>query len=345
VRALVVGLGSIGRRHARNWAALGLGEVWVCRQHGAPQPEPLGIEHRTFAGLDAALAAGPDVVLVTNPTSLHVATAQRAIEAQAHVLVEKPLGASLEGVAVLLELAAQRRRVLAVGYHLRFHPGLQRLRELVQAGAIGRPLTARAEVGEYLPDWHPWEDYRASYVGRRELGGGVVLTLSHELDALCWVLGRPTCLVALAQRSGALDIQTEDVAEIVLRFASGVLGSVHVDLLRRPPRRFLEVTGEDGVLRWEYEDNRVLQYAPTARAWRVEEGAPRFVRNHMYLAELRQFADACAQAAIEPPLADAPQAAGVLALSLAALRASSTGQAVDLSAEAPSVATWLASLG
>ena len=349
MRALVVGLGSIGRRHARNWAALGLGEVLVCREHGKAQPEPLDIEARTFDTLDAALAAKPEVVVVTNPTSLHVATARRAIEADAHVLVEKPLAASLDGVADLLSLAQQKKRLVAVGYNLRCHPGLVRLRGLVQAGAVGRPLYARAEVGEYLPDWHPWEDYRHSYAARRDLGGGVVLTLSHDLDALCWVLGRPTCVLSLAQRSGALDTDVEDIAEIVLRFASGAVGSVHLDMLRRSPRRCLEVAGDDGVVRWEYEANRVLVYACAARAWRVEEGAPTFERNDMYLAELRAFAEAVRSNCPSQVLADGRQGAAVLAIGLSALRASAEGRAIDLTAGTTEfrqepVAGWLASL-
>ena len=261
MKALVVGLGSIGRRHACNWAALGLGEVWVYRQHGARQPEPLDVPIRTFATLDEALDAQPDAVLVTNPTSLHVETARRALQAGAHVLVEKPLGSSLDGVADLITLAERQRRVLAVGYQLRFDPGLGRLRELVHGGAVGRPLAARADVGEYLPGWHPWEDYRQSYAARRDLGGGVVLTLSHDLDALCWVLGPPTRVTAFARRSGALEVDVEDVAEITLQFAGGTLGSVHVDMVRQPPRRFLEVTGEAGVVRWDYEE------AAPADAW------------------------------------------------------------------------------
>jgi predicted dehydrogenase len=340
MKALVVGLGSVGRRHARNWAALGLGEVWVCRQHGAAQPEPLGIEARMFSDLDQALAAGPDVVLVTNPTSLHVETARRAIEAGAHVLVEKPLGASLEGVADLIQAAQRAGRVLAVGYTLRFHPGLARVRELLLDGAIGRPVSARAEFGEYLPDWHPWEDYRHSYSARRALGGGVVLTQSHELDALCWLLGPPTCVFGFAERTGLLEVDTEDVAEIVLRFGDGCLASLHVDEVRRPPQRWLELTGEAGILRWEYDQNRVLQYAPTAQAWRVEEGDPAFVRNDMFLAELRQLA-AAARGEPRQPLADGRQAAAVLAVGLAALRASTEGRAIDLAAEGPPVAEWL----
>jgi predicted dehydrogenase len=166
MRALIVGLGSIGRRHARNWATLRLGDVWVCRQQGAPQPEALGVEARVIRDLDQALAAGPEVVIVSNPTSLHVETARQAIEAGAHVLVEKPLGHTLDGVAQLLTQSAARQRLVMVGYNLRFHPGLLRLRQLLHAGAIGQPLAARVEMGEYLPDWHPWEDYRHGYAAR-----------------------------------------------------------------------------------------------------------------------------------------------------------------------------------
>src|SRR6185436_8623930 len=103
MRALVVGLGSIGRRHARNWSALGLGEVMVCRQTTRPLPEPLGVNVLEFSALEDALSAGPDVVLVTNPTSMHLETACRAIEAGAHVLVEKPLSHTLDGVDALLD--------------------------------------------------------------------------------------------------------------------------------------------------------------------------------------------------------------------------------------------------
>ena len=340
---LVVGLGSIGRRHARNWARLGLGEVWIARQHGAAQPEALGVEARLFDRLDVALRQGPDVVIVANPTSLHVETAQQALEAGAHVLAEKPLGHSLEGVARLLETASSHKRVLAVGYHLRFARGLARLRDIVRGGGVGRPVSARAEAGEYLPDWHPWEDYRQSYSGRRDLGGGAVLTFSHEIDALCWVLGAPRSVQASARRASGLEIDTEDVAELLLDFPSAV-GSIHVDYVRRPPRRWLEVVGEEGVVRWEYEADRVLRYAPATREWRVEEGDPRATRNDMYLAELAQFA-ACVRGEVARPAVDGEQGAAVLAIALAALHAAESGRRIDLESEGEPVGKWLNSLG
>jgi predicted dehydrogenase len=344
MRALVVGLGSIGRRHARNWAALGLGPVAVCRQTNAAQPEPLGSDVREFTDLDTALADQPDVVLVTNPTSLHVKTACKALQAGAHVFVEKPLSHKLDGVADLISEAERRQETLMVGYNLRFHPGLIRIKELLEQGTVGKPVSARAEAGEYLPDWHPWEDYRTSYSGRADLGGGALLTFSHELDSLCWVLGAPSRVVAMAAHASALEIDTEDSAEIILQFPTGSLASVHVDYLRRPPHRSLEIVGEEGVLRWEYDTNRVLSYAPGPRQWRVDEGDPRFQRNDMYLAELKHFA-ACVRGEIDRPLIDGEQGAAVLAITLAALSSSRTGRAIDFQSQGEPLGTWLRSLG
>jgi predicted dehydrogenase len=345
MRALVVGLGSIGSRHARNWARLGLGSLAVCRRVNAPHREPLGIEATEYRDLDEALAAGrPDVVLVSNPTNLHVQTACQAVKAGTHVLVEKPLGNSLEGLRDLIEMANMANRTLMVGYNLRFHPGLERLKALLQDGAIGRVVSARAEVGEYLPGWHPWEDYRAGYSARRDMGGGAVLTFSHELDALCWLLGPPRRLTALAAHASSLEIDVEDVAEIALEFETGALGSVHVDYLRRPSRRTIEVVGELGVVRWEFERNRLELYDASTGQSRIEQGDARFERNQMYLDELRHFA-ACARGELALPLVDGEQGAAVLAIALAALRSARDGQAVDFRDESALVQGWLSRLG
>jgi predicted dehydrogenase len=338
VRALIVGLGSIGRRHARNWAALAAGEVWVCRQANRPQPEPLGIAVREFHDLDEALAARPDAVLVTNPTSLHIETACAALRAGADVLVEKPLGHRLDAVSDLL--TAANGSVLMVGYNLRFMPGLQRQRHLLQTGAIGKPLSVRAEVGEYLPDWHPWEDYRHSYSAKQALGGGPVLTFSHELDAVCWLLGAPAALTGVARRVSDLDVDTEDVAELILEFVSGTLASVHVDYLRRPQRRGIEIIGEEGVLRWEYDADRLWHYLPATHEWRVEEGDPRATRNDGFLNELRDFRGRI-DGDPPGPGATGEQGAAILAIALAALRSSAEGRRVDLCDEPAPVQEWL----
>jgi predicted dehydrogenase len=232
-----------------------------------------------------------------------------------------------------------------VGYNLRFHPGLARMRTLLKRGDIGRPLSARAEMGEFLPGWHPWEDYRRSYSARHDLGGGAVLTFSHELDTLGWLLGPPRRLTALSVRVSDLEISTEDVAEIAIELQCGVLGSVHVDFVRQPPRRSVEVIGDAGVLRWEHDANRLLQYAPKTRAWRVEEGDPTFERNDMYMAELRQFVTCIQNGGPFEPLCGAEQGAAVLFIALAALRSSAEGCAIDFTSAGEPATQWLSSLG
>ncbi|GAC1321194.1 MAG: Gfo/Idh/MocA family oxidoreductase [Chloroflexota bacterium] len=343
MRGLVVGLGSIGRRHARNWTALDLGPLAICRQVNAPQPEPLGVDATVFDDLDAALNWQPDVVFVTNPTSLHLEVACLAVQANAHVLVEKPISHTLAGIEALIADARARQRHITVGYNLRFVPGLARLRELVHAGAVGRVVTARAEAGEYLPDWHPWEDYRQGYSARQDLGGGAVLTFSHEIDALCWTLGAPNRVTALVGHASSLEIDADDVADIVVGWIGGAQGTIHMDYVRRPRRRTLEVVGERGVVRWEYEANRVLHSQPETGQWRMEQSDPAMTRNDMYLDELRDLA-ACVRGERETPLVTAEQGAAVLAIALAAQASSGAGRMIDLHADGAPVTTWLSSL-
>ena len=104
-----------------------------------------------------------------------------------------------------------------MGFQFRFHPGLLRCRELIDAGRIGKPLSFRAEWGEYLPGWHPWEDYRKSYSARKDLGGGVLLTLSHPLDYIRWFFGDPEWIWAMNGKISDLELDVDDIAEIGMR--------------------------------------------------------------------------------------------------------------------------------
>ena len=157
-------------------------------------------------------------------------------------------------------------RVL-VGYHFRFHPGLLQIRSLISEGAIGRPLSVRAHWGEYLPGWHPWEDFHLSYSARPELGGGVILTLSHPLDYLRWIFGEVDSLWAMSGTGSGLDIPVDDQAEIGLLFTSGVLGSVHLDYLQRPPAHWLECIGTGGTLHWDNATGLLRVYRGEDANW------------------------------------------------------------------------------
>ena len=246
MRLVVAGYGSIGRRHVRSARALGH-EVAVCRR------SPTGDEGvATFASLADASEWRPDAVVVATPTALHVESLRSAVERGLHAYVEKPLAAASDGLRELLDDARRRGLVVAVGYNLRFHPALEAIRDAIRGGAIGRLLSVRAEVGAYLPDWHPDEDYRESYAARRDLGGGALLTLSHELDYVRWIAGEVDAIGGLAVRVGPLALDVDDVAELTCRHAGGAVSSVHQDLLDRAYNRRSRWVGETGSIEWTW---------------------------------------------------------------------------------------------
>jgi predicted dehydrogenase len=299
VKFLIAGLGSIGRRHLRNLRALGEEDILLYRTHQATLPDDelagLPVETDLRRALDPSTGSGqakPDAVIVANPTALHLDVAIPAAQAGCHLLLEKPVSASFDRLDELQAAASHGAGRILVGFQFRFHPGLARIRQLLAEGAIGQPVSARASWGEYLPGWHPWEDYRRAYAARPDLGGGVVLTLCHPLDYLHWLLGKVEALWAFTGRDG-LGLEVEDTAEIGLKFAGGAIGSVHLDYIRRPAQHTLEIVGTQGTLTWDNADGaaRLSQIADGGRPgdWQVFPPPAGFERNSMFLDEMRNF--------------------------------------------------------
>jgi predicted dehydrogenase len=328
MKIMIAGLGSIGRRHFRNLLALGERDILLYRtQHNtSPKGELAGYPVETE--LEAALAQAPQAVIVSNPTALHLEVAIPAARAGCHLMLEKPVAESIERISELESAVRESRARVLVGYHFRYHPGLRRLRELLATGETGRPLSVRAQWGEYLPGWHPDEDYRQGYSARADLGGGVVLTLSHPLDYLSWLFGEAATLWAFTGKNSDLELQVEDTAEIGLRFTSGVLGSLHLDYNQRPPSHRLEVVTTQGTLRWDNQSGELQVYRSETGGWQTYPPPPRFERNDLFLAEMRHFLQV-ARGEAEPvcSLADGVQA---LRLALAAHDSQQQGKLIYL---------------
>lgn len=297
MRYLIAGLGSVGRRHLRNLMALGERDIFLYRTYRSTLPDAELPNLPVETNLEAALEHNPNAVIVANPTAFHLDIAIPAAEMGCHLLLEKPVSNSMDGVENLRAAIEQAGGEVLVGFQFRFHPGLIKIRQLLLEGRIGRPLSARAVYGEYLPQMHPWEDYRRSYSTREELGGGVILTLCHPLDYLRWLLGEVKDIWSFSGRLNDFEIMVEDTAEIGIRFKNGVIGSIHLDYNQLPATHNLEIVGTEGTLRWEnahgaasvFIQGSDYQEGDKAEEWESYLPPDGFTRNDMFLAEMRHF--------------------------------------------------------
>jgi len=291
MKFLIAGFGSIGRRHLRNLRTLGEQDILLYRtnQSTLPDDEIAGLVVET--DLHAALEHRPDVVIVANPTALHLTVAIPAAEAGCHLFLEKPVSHSLDGIGALQNALKNTGKSALVGFQFRFHPGLRQIAAWINQGTIGRTLSARAHWGEYLPAWHPWEDYRASYAARADLGGGVALTLCHPFDYLRWLLGEVVDVDGYCARVSDLDLQVEDLVEADLRFASGARASVHLDYFQRPGAHTLQINGTQGTIRWDNADGAAHLYRAVDEQWEHFTPPPEFERNILFLEQTRHLID------------------------------------------------------
>jgi predicted dehydrogenase len=335
MKILIAGLGSIGRRHFRNLRTLGEENILLYRTHRATLSDDELAGFPVETDLSKALSHHPDAVIISNPTALHLDVAIPAAELGCHLLLEKPISHSLDGLERLQNAVERSGSRVLVGFQFRYHPGLRLVEKLLQGTdetyptRIGQPLSLRAHWGEYLPGWHPWEDFRQGYAARTDLGGGVILTLSHPLDYLHWLFGSVDRLFAIHTRSNQLsnlDLQVEDTAEISLCFASGVIGSVHLNYNQRPPAHWLEVVGTEGTLRWDNLDGSVRTYNPPSQAWETWVPPVGFERNWLFLDQMRHFLQVVRGEA--EPFCSLEDGLYALRLSLAALHSGDTGFAV-----------------
>jgi predicted dehydrogenase len=283
-RVLVVGLGSIGRRHARIAATSAPGLVVAALRHrDAAAPTGVALDLCTTS-LDAALAWRPDAAIIASPAPQHVAVATALAEAGVHLLIEKPIADRADDVAALLATARARGIVLATGYNLRFLPSLRRFRALVGQGIVGRVHTVRAEAGQHLATWRPDTDWRRGVSASAALGGGVLLELSHELDYLRWCFGEVATVDATLTRTAFPELDVEDTAHLVLRFRDGTpapVASVALDFTRHDPVRRCTAIGTDGTLEWDGIAGTVRLRAPGADGWTICHSAP-VPRDHTY---------------------------------------------------------------
>jgi len=270
-RVLIFGHGSIGKRHLR--LARGLlpsADIRILsRAMCDPIPE---YADGWMSSMEEALEFKPQLAVIANPSTFHLNTAQPLAEASVHLLVEKPLADSIEGVSKLLSACAARGSVLMVGYNLRFLPCLQKFRELIRAGFIGRVISVRCEIGQYLPSWRPSGDYRQTVSAVRALGGGALLELSHEIDYMRWIFGEVEWVKATLSKQSSLEIDVEDTAHLIIGFSPEgngrqIVANLTLDFVRQDTTRQCIAIGENGSLRWNALSGDVQYFTSGGASW------------------------------------------------------------------------------
>ena len=256
-KVAVLGLGSIGMRHARNLAAHGV-------QVFGYDPDPERRASLASMGQESAdtrdeAIGKTDAVIIASPTQYHLEDLKAVVSAGRHALVEKPLAHTDAGLAAILAEAQGKSLNIVVGHNLRHHPAVIAAREIIADGALGTPTWSRMHFSSWLPDWRPGTDYRKGYAADPKTGG-VMFDLSHEFDLAVFLLGPASVSAAVARNTGLLEIASEDCADILLAHESGVCSSLHLDYASHARRRVAEVGGGNGRLSIDLDARHLTQF-------------------------------------------------------------------------------------
>jgi predicted dehydrogenase len=224
------------------------------------------------SSLDDVIAFRPDAVIVAGPATTRADVLRQVGSLNVPVFIEKPLAHTLADAASVLDLLGPAVERSQLGYNLRFSESLIAFRDLVRGGRFGRVLRFNAETAQYLPDWRPEKDYRETVSARADLGGGVLLELSHELDYLRWIFGDWDWVSAWTGRTSSLEIDVEDTALVTIgiegdQAATQLVGQLSLDFVRRDKTRTVTAVCEGGTIRWDGVAGTVEVFEPSQSRW------------------------------------------------------------------------------
>ena len=286
-RILIVGYGSIGKRHVKNILNHTNSQVIICTKRS-------DLDFKTNRviisdSLDHCLSHKPNIGFICNETSFHIHTALQLAKAGLDLFLEKPLSDSIKGVKQLQKIVKQKKLITQMGYHLRFHDSIIKIRKLIKQKKIGRIISVQAENGSYFPDWHPYEDYRKSYAGKKRLGGGIILTQIHDIDYLYWFFCNPKSIFSLAGKFSDLKISAEDYSASIIQFPNRIIAELHLDFFQGPEYRKCKIKGTNGIIEWNSIENKIKFFNNRKKKWELIPSITTYKRNQLYIDEIKHF--------------------------------------------------------
>jgi predicted dehydrogenase len=298
MKFLIVGLGSMGKRRIRNLKRAGIKDADIVGfdlkgERRAEAETTYNV--KTVDTFEKGMATNPTGLVISTPPNLHMGYAKSGVEAGKHFFAEA--GTSPDGLLEVAALAKKHKVVAAPSCTLRFQPSIAMMKDLIGQGRIGKVLTFTHHCGQWLPDWHPAEDYRTFYVSRRETGACREI-VPFELTWLNWLVGaKATRVAGMKAKLSKLDCDIDDVYQLLIGYDSGVIGHLQVDVLARAPVRHVRIIGEEGTLEWSIMAKKLEFYEVKTGKWttfaepapRIEKGYSEMSNEAMYDAEIAAY--------------------------------------------------------
>lgn len=283
----VIGAGSIGERYIRLLYNLGFNNIVVYRRSEKPFKSIGEAEVKVVYTFEELLAESIVCAIIATPTHLHLEQAVFFAEKGIHILVEKPLSNTLEGIQLLKNIVKKNNVFILVGYMMRFHPLICDLKEIISNEYYGKLISIQSKWAEYLPDWHPWEDYRISYASNKKMGGGVALTLSHDIDLAFFLTSSKLQNFSIFKNyCPSLNIDVESSADIILEFNNKIIANIHLNFFEIIKERYTKLCFEKGTIVFDYFNNK---YFVKSKEDQIEKLLNDFQRDDLFTSQIRYF--------------------------------------------------------
>jgi predicted dehydrogenase len=289
-KIVIIGLGSIGKRHLENIISLGYKDIVLIRPNGE---QLVGYENlEVFKTIDeGCLKYSFEIAVIATPTSNHIKTFKALFKFNVNnIYLEKPISNEYNEYNEILKQIEIKKINVTVGYDLHFEPGLMKIKKILSTGYIGEIVSFISEVGQFLPDWRPAIDYRDSMSARKIDGGGVMLDLVHEFDYINWLLGPFISIVGMHGKLSNLEIETEDISVNILKAESGVIGTLHLDYLQKKLSRKCKIIGNNGIIIWDYSKAMLKWKINDKEDWEYFNYST-FSRNDRFINIMKLFLD------------------------------------------------------
>jgi predicted dehydrogenase len=282
LKILFFGLGSIGKKHAQIIKKNFNFHLYAYRTNKGQEKNDLNIQE--FYDVDEAFSIKPDIAFITNPTFLHVSTALECVQRNISFFMEKPISHTLANLNQLEQELTKRKLFTYIGYNLRFHRVISNLKKIVSTKE--KPIYFRVTCSSYLPSWRPEQDYQKSYSAKQELGGGVILDLSHEFDYLSWLFGGIKDIKGHYDKISNLNIESEDMVEAEVTCNSNIKGSVHLDNFSRNNERKIQIYYDDEYLEANLLDNTIKRLNRDTKSLKFQ-----CTQDDTYIRQIKYFFD------------------------------------------------------